>query len=460
MIRTRKDRIGEHRYASRGDELAQALVPLVVSERSALGFLRALAARWDVSLSGDADVSWPVEAWLPPHGDQPATRIRWDRALLSLDYDHARLVVHENPSLLSTLALARPEWDEEQQLEIEGLLSFPEPAARGCYVPTLPGDVIAPRTHRTVWTLTSPMAHGADEKSGNVNLFRRHRVIDALTGQHAYVPFVSGNAIRGLWRDMAMGRWLGLLGLKPTDLPPARAHALLSGGAVEAGADSGGVQNDVRRAARELCPAWDLLGGVTDQQIMSGRLRVHDARLVCRETAWQTHPVVQPGAPVQEWAASLSPAAELTTLRLGTRHAHKDLEQSQGQQMLFNVELLIQGSQIVHSFQTYALDGVSAVTLSCLADLLADFADIGVVGAQAARGMGCIAFDGYVPGPDTPPLPSRDLYLEHVREHQDAMRDWALRGPSKAPPPPPKGGPKGKRGKVAPEELARQEEVL
>src|SRR5690606_17693372 len=127
----------------------------------------------------------------------------------------------------------------------------------------------------------SPMHHGADQKSGNVQLFRRHAVFDPLTGKRAFVPFLSGNSIRGLWRDMVMGRWLQLLGLKASDLPTVRAHALLAGGAVAEGADGATVNNAVRRRARELCPPWDLLAGCTDQQIMSGRARVSDATLVC-----------------------------------------------------------------------------------------------------------------------------------------------------------------------------------
>ena len=449
MMRVRADVIGSHRYSSVYSELEHALVPLVVSERSTLAFYRALCMRFGVEATGGEDDYGPVEVWMP------AGRMRWDKAVSAIDYRHLRLVVHENPAFLATFAKSstRDMEDPELQAEYESFDSFPEPAKRGDYRAQLPAQLIQPRSFRTVWTLTSPMAHGADEKSGNVNLFRRHRVINALNGEHAYVPFVAGNAVRGMLRDMVMGRWLGLLGLKPQQIPPQRAHALLAGGNVEAGADTGAVRVDVRRRARDLCPPWDLLGGCTDQQIMQGRARIHDAVLVCRENAWQVHQALGvDSSQLESWANSLPEAAELTQLRLGTRHAHRDLAGAEGSQMLFNVELLLAGTQMMHSFQVFSLDGVSEVTASCLADLLEDFGAYGVVGAQSARGMGLVSFDPYQPGPGTPALPDPTIYLEHVEAHRDEMIEWAMmRGEPEAPEKPARGGKsKGKRGAVGP----------
>ncbi len=444
MRRVRASSIGTSRYASLSAELTGALVPLVVAERSPLAFYHALCTRFGVVPSGDGGEEdsrrFPVEAWLPEG------RIRWDRALATMDPRHLRLVVHENPSLLATFATAPAAEGEDAVFD-----AFDDgPASAPPWRPVLPGALIAPRSYRTVWTTMAPLAHGADEKSGNVTLFRRHRIVDARTGAHAYVPFLAGNAVRGLWRDMVMGRWLRLLGLTPQEIPAVRAHELLSGGSVEKGADGATVKLDVRRRARAMCPPWDLLGGCTDGQIMQGRARVHDAILVCRETVWMVRPVLAPEMDLDAFAAALPEAAECTTLRLGTRHAHRDIPGSDGAQMLWNTEHVLAGQQFVHSLQLWGLDGVSPVTAACLADLLEDFRAIGVVGAQASRGFGLVAFDPYQPGPGTPPLPPAGLYVEHVAAHRDEMIEWAMmRGEdtphAKAPPKPPK----GKRGKAS-----------
>lgn len=429
----------ERRLSSVSSELASSLVPLVVSERTALGFYRALCARFDVDPTGADSDYGPIEAWLPEGF------IRWDRAIASMDYKHLRLVIHENPSFLATFACSA-----ECEGESSIFDAFPDPVAGGVRKPVLPGMLIAPRTYRTVWTLTSPMHHGADEKTGNVNLFRRHRAVDARTGEHAYVPFMSGNAVRGLLRDMVFRRYLELLGLKPEELPRERVHALFAGGNVEAGADTAGVNLDVRRRARGLCPPFDLLGGCIDQQIMGGNARIHDAVLVCRENAWQVHEAVAPEMGLDDFAASLPEAAELTQLRLGTRHAHKEWEGADGVQMIFNTELLISGTQMVHSFQVYGLSGVSEVTGACFADLLNDFREHGVVGAAAARGMGLVAFDPYQPGDGAPPLPDPRAYLEYVEANRETMREWALRLAEPSPPPKAEKPGKGAKGKGKP----------
>lgn len=432
------DSIGERRYRGLSSELTEALVPLVVSERTMLGFWRAFCSRFEVE---EHSPEWgPLEVWMPEG------RMSWARAISSLDYGHVRTVVQENPSLLADFAMRYPGDEDEEAMDAQMFDTFPDPPEGGRFTPVLPSQLIAPRTFRTVWTLTSPMSHGADDKSGNVNLFRRHRVVDALTGQHHFVPFMSGNAVRGMWRDMLMARWCELIGVKPERLPAQRVHALFAGGSIEAGADGAGVDLDVRRRARELCPPWDLLGGCIDQQIMQGHARVHDAVLVCRENAWMVQDAVAPGTDLRAFAASLPEAAELTQLRLGTRHAHREFEGAEGSQMLFNTELLLGGSQMMHSLQVYGISGVLPTTAACLADLLRSFRDYATVGASNARGYGLIAFEPYAAGPDVPALPDPKVYLDYVAERRDEMRAWILEAAAR--PAKPEKPAKGARGRV------------
>ena len=441
--RVREDRIGEHRFRGLAGELAGALVPLVVGASSPLGFYRGLCERFAVDATG-SDTEWgPIEAWLPEG------RIRWDRALAVMSLATMRRVIEESPEFLATFA---KEWGDEGE-DAEFAL-FPEPRSNDqLFVPTLPTQLIAPSCYRSVWTLTRDFHHGADVKSGNVSLFRRHETQDALTGKRHQVPFVSGNAIRGQWRDLAMGRWLQLLGLKASDIPPIRAHSLLAGGSIDQGADGSPVNNVVRREARDKCPPWDLLGGNTDQQIMSGRLRVGDAVLVCRENAWLVRDVVAPGKELREFAESLPEACVMTQIRQGTRMKHADLEQSDGVQMLFHQEVLVPGCQMVHTLHVFGLDGIDQVTLSCLSDLLNAFRDLGATGASTARGFGSIVFDGYKPGSSAVQLPPPDLYLETMEKRRDEMIAWVMSAPlAKAPKPSAGGG--RKRSKSTESEAA------
>src|SRR5690606_26982385 len=190
----------------------------------------------------------PVEAWLPEG------RIRWDRALSLMDHGVMRIVIQESPEFLATFAR---DWGDDPHEDAEFEL-FPVPEETSTFVPELPETLIAPSRYRALWTLTGNFHHGADVKSGNVNLFRRQLSWDALSGKLCQVAFVAGNAIRGHLRDLAMGRYLQLLGLKSKDIPSHRAHSMLAGGSIEQGADTATVNNIVRSEARDKCPPWDL----------------------------------------------------------------------------------------------------------------------------------------------------------------------------------------------------------
>jgi hypothetical protein len=392
------------------------LAPLMVSERTLLGFYRAFCERFGVDPTGADSQYGPIDVWLTEG------RCRWDRVVAALSYRDCLALVHESPDLIASYACDHYAAENEDAMFEE----FSDTERGEQHKPELPGSLLQPNSYVTTWTLTSPMHHGADVKHGNVNMFRRKRVFDAITGEAAYVPFVAGNAVRGLMRDMIMGRWLQLIGLKTDEIPTARAHAILSGGAVQKGADTGTVQNDVRRRARMLCPAWDLLAGCTDQQIMGSRVRIGDANLVCRENAWKMVELLSPGAEPEAFRESLRYASEQTSLRLGTRHKHADIPDADGVQMLWNTELLTEGAQMTHSVQLWGIDGVDPVTQACLADWLQDFRSVAVVGAGAARGMGHIAFDPYRPLTGASVLPDPSIYLEYVAAHKAEMQDWAM----------------------------------
>lgn len=420
-----------------GRELTDALVPLSVSERSTLGFVRALCTRFEIDVTGWGGACAKIpRSFLPEglpvvdHCDATETHaiVRWDIACTAIDFGAMRIALNENSALFATFAI-EPEAEGEEAIFAIGSTRSNGPT----WTATLPGQMVTPRAFRTVWTLVSPLAHGHDEKHGNVILFRRERAVSPVTGEQYLAPFMAGNAVRGMMRDQIVGRMLRLLSMTAAELPPARAHALLAGGSIEAGADSGAVNVAARRVARATCPAWDLFAGCIDQQIMRGLLRMHDATLVCRENAWKLHAQLAPkvngrALTVEEFAAALPVADDLTQLRLATRHAHRDLEGSDGSQMIFNTEVILAGAQWAHSFQIIGLDGVSELAMSCMADLLAEFRADAFVGAGNARGFGRIAFDPYTAGAGETPLPDPAIYQRWVAEHAAEMRAWLMGG--------------------------------
>jgi hypothetical protein len=435
------DAIPKERRRNLTSELAEQLYPLAISERSTLGWTRALAARFHMGLVSTAWSTHPASAVLPEMFVEPGApreegpedspqdhvRVRWDALVRQIPFEALRMALHDGAALVATFATTDPVDDEASLFPVAQA-----DAQTKRWVSVLPKALLSPRSFRAVWTVVSPLHHGHDEKSGNVSLFRRERTVDPTTGEVSLVPFVSGNAVRGLWRDRLFSRLLSLVGMKFSEMPPQRAHALLSGGTIEAGTDGTKVDVGVRRRAREICPAWDLIAGCIDGQIMRGLLVVSDAELVCRENAWKLHAALAPNEPFEAFRASLPVADDLTQLRILTRHAHRDIEKSDGHQMIVNVEGILPGAQLVQRFSLHGLDGVSELARSCMADLLEEFRSHSFIGAKNASGYGEVAFDGYLS--DAIELPPASLYLSWVAERTEEIRAWLLGGKVEEPP--------------------------
>ena len=436
-----RNRIGKERYRNFTTELSDYLRAAAVSARTTMQFITLIARRFEVDLSDDGD-GRPLAAFLPevlagglPGAPYDESRVvSWAMIAQHTPLEAVRIVVneHDGPAFYVTFAQVRPSADDVE------LFRAPEAPQGERWEGMLPSESMqSPKQHRAWFTLVSPLAHGHDEKAGNVVLFRRQRQVDPWTGEHALVPFYSGNAIKGAWRDAFFARMLRAIGVLPErDLSPRRAQELFSGGTIESGADGATARLDVRRRARQTIPAVDLLGGCIKQQIMTGLLRVHDCTLLCRENAWKIYRTLAPkdtsGTPLsfEDFRASLTPADNLMMLRLQVRQAHRDLPggdlsaEDGGAQMFWNTEVILPGARLMHAFSLVSLSTISSLAKSCLADLLGDFADTGLLGAQTARGPGQFSTAGYVPAEKAEPLPSPDEYLAYLASHRSEIVDW------------------------------------
>lgn len=431
-----RETIGKERYRNLTTEMADHLRAAAVASRTSMQFIATIAERFGVDLANDGE-GRPLAAFVPEAlaGDLPgasyegARVVSWAMIAQHTPLEALRILVneHDGPAFYVSFAQVKPSADDVQ------FFRAPEPEKGDRWVGMIPSESMqSPKQHRAWFTLVSPLAHGHDEKAGNVVLFRRQRQADPFTEEHALVPIYTGNAVKGAWRDVFFARMLRAIGVLPErDLSPRRAQELFSGGTIESGADGAVAKLDVRRRARRTIPAIDLLGGCIEQQIMTGLLRVHDCTLLCRENAWKLYRMMAPmgrsGAPLsfEDFRASLPPADDLTILRLGTRHAHRDLPGGgEGVQMLWNTEALLPGARLMHSFSLMSLSTISSLAKSCLADLLQDFADTGLLGAQTARGPGQISTTGYVPAEKADPLPTPDEYQSYLASHRDEILDW------------------------------------
>lgn len=426
-----EDRIGKHRSRGLPVELGNCLLPLVLGASSTAQFFGDLCDRFAVDPMGvpGPDGLRPLAVFFPASREV----IDWHRLLASpaLAIDAVRDALRsDGVDLYATFATARagdPAEDEQMFADLAA-----QPVALHVSSPALlpdPAAVVPVAHYAAILTLASPLAHGADSKSGNVNQVRREPAVDPLTGRRALVPFVSGNALRGQLRDLLALRFLSLIDLRPEDVPPRVAHTLLAGGSIDAGADTLDVVPSARRTMRRLCPMLDLVAGsLPGQGPATGVLSVADLTLVCRENAWHVLPYLgQPGEDARQLAARLAPADTLVATRQSTRHAHREIDGADGVQMLMQTEVVIRGAQFVHTLQWRTPFAPSPVTMACLADGLDLMARGGLTGARTSSAFGAFTTDGWRPH-GAASLPPPSVYLDHVATHRDEIRAWVLAG--------------------------------
>lgn len=138
-------------------------------------------------------------------------------------------------------------------------------------------------------TLQTSVSHIGDSVGINA-LLRREKVIQP-DGNVEDVVIFSGNAMRGMLRDLGMYALLRRLGYGVNEesgevvgLPLPAFYALFSGGALSSDAGRG-LDVDYARRLTQLVPLIGVFGTAVGNQIIPGCLKVGKAIPICKETA-------------------------------------------------------------------------------------------------------------------------------------------------------------------------------
>lgn len=447
---------------TRRHELSDAIETASYRYDSIAGWIGHICNRFDIKLEERwiDDRVWPGE-------------LRVDALLAGVNYAALQVASKENASLLAMIARDGP-------LPVEYMPpSDPPDTTPRWQMPIPKGELIPVSSLRTIWTSESEISHGADEKHGNVILFRREATVDLLTGETKFAPFISGNSVRGGWRDMMIHAFYGLVGLGKGEVSNDLHHSLTSGGVIDSGSELAKVDPALREAVRTLCPPFELLGGIVEKQVCHGAFNVHDAILVCKENVSRLlDPTLYPPPPgLEELAADpgkrveyalalrdhLRPALSMMELRQSTRHVDPDVGWDGKMHSLWATELVQSGAQWMH--HVHVQPTASEFARSCLSWVLDEFAESPYLGAAAARGHGLVAFDPYRPSDTTQALPGPKLFLAHVQDNKALIADWLRSGhvPTSMLPAAPASDPaakKGKKGKPTPAPAPVEEGIL
>jgi hypothetical protein len=149
-------------------------------------------------------------------------------------------------------------------------------------------------------TLLQPLSH-ISESVGNQTNLRTMKVTD-LEGNPSEVFTLSGNSLRNrILRRCGIDSFLSQIGVQ---VSPTMHHALFCGGAIDGGT---GNDLDLDKKIRQLLPCLSVLGtakpkglfGVSDAQMVHGRIAVGDAYLACVESAKYLYQMFPPALPIE-----------------------------------------------------------------------------------------------------------------------------------------------------------------
>lgn len=256
----------------------------------------------------------------------------------------------------------------------------------------------------------SPISHGDTmANQSNTRLFMRQNQI--INGRAMRAPAISENALRAcMFRLPLHDDLLRRLEIDKGSLNQSVVNLLFSGGAMRSGSKSPSDEMRIGHELKNLYPSLDLLGGAVDSFILpKGRLKLN-AWIVARENQVAIDYV----APELADEASKNSLFDLVSDEVRTRGTGAE---SDGNQMIYQYETLASGSKVVLELTMDA--HTPDVSLSALA--LAIESWDGFIGGQARQGRGRMVVLSH-------DLPSPQLYIDHVNEHGERMRQGLIDG--------------------------------
>lgn len=234
------------------------------------------------------------------------------------------------------------------------------------------------------YKLLSPLSH-IGESSGTESFLNTQRIL--VDKKIEEIFSYSGNAIRGQLRDCASRYFLNLLNEKVSlDL----FYLLFSGGSI-----SGEQSLDVEKAKqlRKLIPIVSVFGGGIGNAILSGKMNVSDAYILCKECKQ-----LLPESLKEQCSLSYK---ELTDERSFTRfddiknvklQEYTETEESKKKeavQMRYTVETIVPSSQF---YSMILCEDMSDIELGCLLSAIYEFAKAPYLGGKKNIGFGRVSF--------------------------------------------------------------------
>ncbi len=218
-----------------------------------------------------------------------------------------------------------------------------------------------------------------------------------------YIPYVSGNSIRGILRRLVMRDFCKIVGI--TKLDKQMYHQLFTGGNIT---DSTAYEDIARREEYIAnCPMIGLFGSAIGNMTIEGELKVGGARPICREHG---------NGGVSFW--------ELLGTEFGTRRDDSKLERDieitnanpdEKNQMKYGYEVFIPGTKFSHCF---ICTTHSELVKSAYWHVLELFRANPIIGGSSSVGNGLISQDYEIEEK------AGDMYVKYLKEKKETILEY------------------------------------
>ncbi len=246
----------------------------------------------------------------------------------------------------------------------------------------------------------SPIHHGGDEKTGAESMLRRNKVV--VGDDIIEVPYISGNAIRGILRRLLMADFLKQIGygLKSLRL----YHALFTGGVLETVdiKDAGVINLDLKRQIVKYVPPLRLFGMSYANQMIEGKLHMGFMLPICKEL----------NSYLPEGYEGTRNVFDFLDFQHQTRKDDLKAERKKGDQaiqMLVNYEIFIAGTPFYHSMKVEDADEIDKGVMARAVEL---WKQKPYIGGKSSIGLGEVSIQ-YKQEWDSKP------YLNFCKEHKE-----------------------------------------
>jgi len=253
----------------------------------------------------------------------------------------------------------------------------------------------------------SPIFHGGDEKTGSVVLLRRMKFI--VDEEPTDVPYISGNAVRGVWRRLIFKDMLEKIGYE-IDLSKKGGqklyHTLFTGGVLETvdESSSGIIDINLKRNVLSLIPPARLLGFSIGNQMIEGKLKVGHLLPICKELVDYLPDNVHPKNSFYELIGH-----SFQTRKDDLRVDREGEEQAV--QKLIEYEVFVPGTLFYHEVK---LEDPTELDVSCLARIIELWEEKPFIGGKSSVGFGELEIN-YDFSEES------EAYLKFLREKRDEI---------------------------------------